>query len=340
MADSGGHWLNLAEVQKLTQSELLPGIIDESPKRGGLIDRLPIRQAMGKSLLWNRSDARRSGRRANIGDQLAWSDNVTYVQKETSLKIFYDQTPLNKFVEQVYGTVNNYEAQQLLELRTGIVETVEDSLLYDDNDYDSTHITGMHHWAVDNTGTDGDIDEGEGALSFQNLRTMFDYAKYGITFLMAPFILVRYIDQFYQEGGPSVSSLSTVGSFLWSPNDRGMPTPWFRGTEILRSDFMVGEQANTGQGSDARAKNTSGAVNYSMLGILTGSVGREVDPGVTMGFGGEGRGAGEIFKTVRFDDLEDYDAAGLRLVSYMGMYSGSQLGVNRIHDITALMPTA
>lgn len=340
MADGGGHWLNLAEVQKLSQSELLPGVIDESPKRGGLLATLPLRQAMGTSLLWNRSNARRSGRRASIGDQLVWSDNVSYTQITTELKIFYDQTPLNKFVEQVYGTINNYEAQQLLELRTGMVETIEDSLIYDDNDYDGTHITGLHHWAVDNTGTDGDIDEGEGALSFQNLRTMTDYAIYGISFYLTAFVLVRYLDQFYQEGGPSVSNLSTVGSFLWTPNDRGVPTPWWNATSIVRSDFMLSEQANTGQGSDARAKNSSGTAEYSIFGILNGRPGSESDPGVNIGFGGDGRAAGEIFRPVRFPDLEDFDASGLRLVSYLTLTSGSTRGVLRIHDIEAIMPTA
>ena len=45
---------------------------------------------------------------------------------------FSRQTVLDKFVREVYGTHNNYEAQQMLELRTGVVETLEDALIYDD----------------------------------------------------------------------------------------------------------------------------------------------------------------------------------------------------------------
>lgn len=340
MADSGGHWLNLAEAQKLTQSVLLAGVIDEAPKRGGLLEVMPLRQSLGQSIQYNRSNARRSGRRAAVGSQLTWTDNVTYTTIEVALKTFYDQTPLNKFVRDIYGTINNYEAQQLLELRTGIIETLEDSLVYDDVDYNSLHIPGLHHWAVDNTGTDKDIDEGEGALAFQNWRTLTDAMLYGIDFFTMPFILSRYVDQFYQESGPAVSSLSTVGSFLWSPNERGVPIPWWNGIPIQRTDYLVGEQANTGVGSDARAKNSSGGVQYSILAIKKGTPGMSVDPGMTIGFGGDERAAGEIFRSERFDKLEDFDAAGLRLVSYFTLMAGSVNSVGRIYDVTAAVPTA
>ena len=60
MADSGGNWLNLAEVEKLTMSPLLAGVVDIAPKRGGLWAELPVKQVKGKSTKWNRSNARRS----------------------------------------------------------------------------------------------------------------------------------------------------------------------------------------------------------------------------------------------------------------------------------------
>ena len=338
MADSGGHWLNLAEVQKLTQSTLLPGVIDESPKRGGIITELGMKQAPGQDLKWNRSNARRSGRRANIGAVLTWTDNVTYVQKTATLKMFYDQTPLNKFVRDVYGTINNYEAQQLLEIRTGIVETLEDAFVYDDSDYDTTHIEGLYHWAVDNSG-DGDIDGGETALTFANWRALTDFMKYGISFYLMAYSLARFIDQFYQESGPAVSNLSTVGSFIWAPGDAGRPVPFWNGTPIRRTDYLVSEEPNTGHGSDARAKNSGGTAVYSILGIKSG-VGGDMDPGLNIGFGGENNGEGELFRPTRFETLEDFDAAGLRMTSYVALMAGSALSVTKIDDLTLAVPTA
>jgi hypothetical protein len=340
MADSGGHWLNLAQLQLLTQSELLPGVIDESPKRGGLLTEFPVKQAMGLDIKWNRSNARRSATRIAVGTKITWSDNVTYSQVTSALKIFVDQTPLNNFVRDVYGSINNYEAQQLLELRTGVVETLEDALIYDDVDYNDLHITGLHHWAVDNTGTDGDIDEQEGALSFANMRVQRDFMKHGIDWYHMSFVLARQIDTFYQEGAIGDSSTAGIGRFMWMPSETGMPMPFWGAVPVRRSDFMLAEQANTGVGSDARAKQTSGVNQYSIFAILRGSGMTERDPGMNIAFGGDTHQNGEFFRPQRFEQLEDYDASGLRLTSYNTLTCGSTLGVGRIADITDAIPTA
>ncbi len=337
MADSGGHWKDLANLQLLTQSELLPGVIDEAPKRGGLLTMFPVKQAMGLSTKWNRSNARRSATRITIGSELVWSDNITYTPVESALAMFYDQTPLNKFVRDVYGTINNYEAQQMLELRTGIVETLEDALIYDDVDYNSLHITGLHHWAVDNTGGEGDVDEGEGALSFANARTSVDYMRHGTDFMLMPFILSRFISAYYQEGTAGDTNVAGLGRFIWQPNDIGMPMPWWSGIPVMRSDYMLAEQANTGVGSDARAKRTSGTNQYSIFFLKRG-MGGESDPGINYHFGGDTHQNGEFFRPERFEKLEGFDAAGLRLTHYSTLTCGSTLGIARIFDITAATP--
>ena len=339
MADSGGHWLNLAELQKLVQSDLLPGVIDESPKRGGILTEFPLRQAVGIDIQWNRSNARRSANRIAIGSELVWSDNITYEQVSTALKIFYDQTPLNKFVRDVYGTINNYEAQQMLELRTGVVETLEDAMIYDDVDYNGLHFTGLNHWAVDNTGTEGDVDEGEGALALINIRTALDFMKHGTDFMLMSFTLNRFISQLYQEGSIGDGNTAALGQFIWQPSEVGMPMPWWGGVPVLRSDYMLAEQANTGHGSDARAKQTSGTNMYTIFFLKRGADGMMNDPGIKIGFGGDTHQNGEFFRPTRFDTLEDFDAAGLRLTSYITLMCGSKLGVSRINDITAALPT-
>jgi hypothetical protein len=51
------------------------------------------------------------------------------------------------------------------------------------------------------------------------------------------------------------------------------------------------------------------------------------------GFGNT-KNAGDFYKLVRFDELEDYDAGGLRLVNYGNLLLGSKLCLGRIMDIT------
>ena len=339
MADSGGHWLNLAEVEKLTQSEYLAGVVDIAPKRGGVLTELPVRQAKGLSTKWNRSNARRSASRMTIGQQLTWSDNLSYTQMELPLRQFYDQTPLNNFVKDVYETFEDYEAQQALELRTGIIETINDALIYDDVDYVTIHVNGFHHWAVDNTGSDGDIDEGEGALSLMNVRTVLDAMVHGCDFMMMSYSLARYIDQYYQDAGPA-DFQGTMGRIVWERSQIGIPQPFWGGVPILRSDYMVAEQANTGVGSNARAKRSSGDNQYSILFVKRGSGQMQMaDPGTVIHFGGENRAEGELFKVTSFEKLENYDASGIRLTSYLNLGVGAPKSCCRIYDIELAIPT-
>ncbi len=333
MADSGGHWANLAEVQKLTESDLIRGVVDESPKRGGILNMLPVRQAKGQSIKWNRSLTRRTATRVDIGAELVWMDNVDYTQKESELKIFYDQTPLNKFVRDTYDTFNDYATQQMLELRTGIWETLEDAHIYDDTDYNALQITGHHHWAVDNTGTDGDIDEGEGPLSLMNIRRVITYMRHGVDFIRLPFTILNQISAFYQEAGHTPASL--LGSFVWGPADAGKRIAFFDGVPLVPTDYLVAEQANTGAGSNARAKNTSGTKMYSMIFVKKGRPSFSAsDPGVIMTFGGDTHANGQFFRPEFFPTLQNYDAAGLRVVNYGNQIAGSILSVGRIYDIT------
>ena len=336
MAESGGYWLNLAEAQRLTQAHLIPGVVEENIRRGGILARLPLAQFMGTEMQWRRELTEREGRHVAIGGQLTWTNNITYTPKSAELKIIYDQTPLDAFVESVYGTHNNYEAIMHNGLRKGIIRRAEDQMIYGDLTFGTNQFDGLHAWAEDgNPTSDADttnIDEG-GALSLANMRALEDEMKYGVDFWLFPYQIARRLDAFYGEVGSVVSNRSIIGSYLWDKNDIGMRVPWWNGVEIVRSDYMVAEQAGTGEGSDAKAVFTSGTREYTIFAVKMGQI-MESEGGITMGFGGDGHEAGEIFKTVFFPQLEDFNASGLRLVSYLSLAAGSSMAVGRIHGIT------
>lgn len=333
MADAGGHWLNLEEAQKLTQEHLVPGVIDENVRMGGLLSLLPLAQAIGLTIDWNRSSAERVAQNISIGETLTWSDNITYALQSVGLKQIFDQSLLNNFIASVYGTINNYEAQKLLELRGGMVKKTENDIIYGDLTYSTGNkeFDGLHAFAAVQTGTDLDIDEGEGALSLFNLRVMIDAMKAGIDFLLMPKVLARRIDASVQEAG--IASFVGMGSVGFTVNEIGKRVTHFDGVPIIRSDYMVAEQANTGVGSDARAKYTSGTKMYSILGVKMGQV-MQGEPGITLAFGGTENAPGEIFRLELFDKMETQDAKGQRLVSYLAMLNGASFAQGRIYDIT------
>ena len=332
-----GHWKTLAEAQKLSLTQLITGVFEETIEFGGLINMFPVAQVTGTTVTWNRENTLPSGSWAAVHDVLQWSGDVDYTQKTSTLKILYKQTLLDNYIESTYGNFNNYRMIQLFETKKGILRTAEDAFIYGDTTYTaSTQMDGLHAWAAESTGTDLDIDEGEGALSLMHLRQMLDAMKNGCDLILMPKIIARQIDAYIQEAG--VASWVGPGGFQFTKGDVGLRVTLFDGVPILRSDYMVAEQANTGVGSDARAKHTSGTAQYSIFGIKFGNpVIRE--PGIGLAYGGTAA-QGEFFNYTYFEKLEDYDAQGLRLIAYVNTLLGSSKCLGRIYDITGVAVTA
>lgn len=350
MADSGGHWKNLAEAQKLTQSLKIPGVFEEDIKRNNPIERMPVAQAArsGLKIEWLREKTTTEAAvtEIDIGTQLSWSDDVEYDEKDSTLRITYIQRKLNHFVEGIYGTYNNYEARVLLESEKGLKRRLGARVIYADNTYTSAlQFDGYHALAAEhgtafdssNVGNDPkNIDNGEAGLSLQYLRTMVDEMKYGVTELLAPYEIIRRMDAAYQEKGFAGLATGTAGTMAFMSmgfNELGKRVLFWDAIPVIRTDYLVAEQANTGTGasSDARGLRSSGDRQYSVFGVFYGNV-MNMEPGVTFAYGNT-EGQGDLYKLVRFPELEDFDAGGLRLVNYGTILLGSSLCLGRLFDI-------
>lgn len=357
MAESGGHWNTLAEAQKLTQSTKIPGVIEEDIKRNNPIERVPVAQAAGTGLKieWLRElvTAEDAVLETDIGNQLSWSEDITYTEVESTLRRIYIQRKLDHYVAGIYGTYNDYKAQVLLECEKGLKRKLGDRLLYADNTYGGTpaQFDGLHalaaergnpYAAADTAGSKLNIDMAEGALSLSYLRMMIDAMKAGCDELWVPPELGIRFDQAYEERGFRHDTEETLQEYsigirsmlTRSYNDIGKPLMYFMGVPIIRTDFLVAEEGDTGQGdsSNIRAKNSTSPYVYSIFGVKFGNV-MERDPGICYAYGGT-EGAGDFYKLRQWADLEDYDAAGMRLVNYGSVLLGSTLCLGRIFDVT------
>jgi len=328
-----GHWKNLGEAQKLTQSQLIPGVIEEDIKRGNLLEaNLPVALAKGKSIKWNREKTVLDTDVADvdIGEQLSWTSSVEYDAQETELKRCAMQRILDNFIPDVYGTINNYEAQVLWECKKGIVRKLGDKLIYDDITYGGPkQFDGLHALAAIQTGTDLDQDEA-GALSLEHLRVMLDAMKQGCDILYVPTAIARRIDAaYFEKGMVQTASTTLFGLISFGVNDVGKRITFFDGIPIVRTDYLVKEVDGTGEGTNARAK---GGATYSIFGIKFGDI-FNGEPGLCMGFGNPDM-MDAFYKVELFDKLENYDARGIRVITYNSPLLGSKLCLGRIYDIT------
>lgn len=342
MADAGGHWNNLAEAQKLTQGTLVPGIIEEDISEGGLIGRLPVMQVPGQEIIYNRENDLPVAARAGRGSTFQWQDATTYSQITRELSTGYIQTPLDQFVESQYGNFNNYAAIQAIEDRKALMKLVENDLVYGNDDStvgDVLQPKGLHQLAAlypqANAGSQEsntnslNIDEGEAGLQLSNLRALEDSMQHGIDFWLFPYEIARRLDAHVQE---NAITTSTFGQISFGINEVGQRVSFWNGVPIVRSRYLVAEEANTGVDTTTlRAKQSTTANNFSVFAIKMGQVARR-EPGLSLGFGNSGQ-QGEFFKTVFFPNLEDFDASGLRNVAYYNLVDGSTMSIGRIYDI-------
>jgi len=351
MADSGGHWKTLAEAQKLTQSLKIPGVYEEDIKRNNPMDTISVAQAAntGLKVEWLREKTVIDDAVADIdiGEQLSWSDDVEYDEKEMTLRRCYIQRKMDHYLPGIYGTYNNYEARMLLECEKGLKRRLGTRLIYGDNtytsskQYDGYHALAAEHGTAYATGAltndSKNIDNGEAGLSLFYLRVLLDSMLYGTDELLAPFEIIRRLDAAYQEKGFAGLATATAGNlgFLGMGfNDIGKRVLFWDGVPITRTDYLVREEANTGTGAsaDARALYSSDA-QYSIFAVKYGNGSLDgSNPGIVFAYGGT-EGQGDLYKLVRFPELEDFDAGGLRLVSYGAVILPSTHCLGRIFDI-------
>ena len=356
MADSGGHWNTLAQAQKLTQSMKIPGVFEEDIKRNNPLERMPVAQAArsGLKIEWLRELATTESSiiEVDIGEQLSWSEDVTYEEKEMTLKRVYVQRKLDHFVEGIYGTYNNYEARMLLECEKGMKRRLGARLVYGDQTYpsgskqfDGYHALAYEHgapWCTTSATTEAydqkNIDMLDSALSLSYLRVLTDAMKLGVDELLAPYEIIRRMDAAYQEKGfvgLKYDTAGALGFITMGFNELGKRVLFWDGIPIIRTDYLVAEDDDTGTGESADSRelwtSADGDKTYSIFALKYGNV-LNMEPGITFAYGGT-EGQGDLYKLVRFPELEDYDAGGLRLVTYGGVLLGSSLCLGRIFDI-------
>lgn len=332
-----GHYVNLDAAQKLTQAHLVAGVIEEDVKRGNPLEFTPLAIAEGQSIKWNRESVVGEGTEFEIGEELVFTAEQDYSTQEVELKRIYKMTRLDKFVTEVYGTINNYEELTAMELRKGCVRTLGDRFFYGDITYGGAkQFDGLHALAALNTGTDLDIDNAEAGLLVHNLRKMIHAMKHGCDALFFPTEIYRRMTEAYEEGGLVTLASGTAGhmaAFSIDRNQIGKGLAYFDGIPIIMTDYLVAENANTGEGANIRAKWTAGDKQYSIFGVKWGDI-TMGQPGLCLGMGGTGMG-GDLFRLdyFPFSVIPNYDGPAMRLITYTAPLMGSTMSVGRIFDI-------
>jgi len=313
-----GHYDDLAEAQKLVQDKLLiSGIIEEIIEEGQLLPKLPIFTIDAKSVVYNRETSTPSAAFYAIHEQIPWKADVTYAtQVELELKRVARQDILDNFIMKTYRVPNDYKALILSELRKGCMRTIEDKLIYGQVSSDAKEFDGMCKLAA--TAMRLGID---GPLGLSRLRVAIDAVKPKPDFILMPFELQRRMDAAMWEAGISANSIIRVATGAQGLGER---VTYFEGIPIIPSDYLVAEA------NDGRTKYSSGTKFYSVYLVRLGQI---EAGGLCLCIGGD-TGGPDFFHIVELDELEDYDAAGIRFVAYCALALGSTKSLYQVYALT------
>ena len=326
-----GHFEDLAEAQKLVQSKLLAGVVQQIYEEGQLLHELPVMVIDSKSVKYNREYTNPTAAFYNIHEQIPWTADQNFTtQKEAELKRIARQSILDRFIMDTYKDPNEYRTIVLSSLTKGCLSFLEDKFVYGDVDNDAAEFDGIGHlFDTDAAGSEAfgssqwyDMGGSAAPVSIAIMRQLIDMCKPKPSILLMSRTLRNVISAAAFEKG--IASTIPVGSITYGKNEFGARIDYFDGIRILVSDYMLNETDNT---TDKDSGNNSGVC--SCYAIRFGQI---MDGGLCLCVGGN-TGGSEFFKIKELEALEDYDAAGIRLTAYCCLALGSSKALAGIHSI-------
>lgn len=328
-----GHFDTLAQAQKLVQSELLAGVVQETYEEGQLLQRLPVMTINSKSVLYNRESVLPSAAFYDIHEQLPWSADVTFDQIEVSLKTVARQDILDRFLIKTYKNPNDYRTIILSTLRKGVMRTIEDKLIYGNVDNDSAEFDGVGHllpadiaggesWASGNTQA-YDMGGSSSPVTMKVMRELLDQVKPKASFLLMTRTMRNTLSATAFEKGIVLSNATSNG-VTYSKDEFGARIDYFDGIPIVISDYLLDETDNTVN------KDTGNDSGISSIWAIR--VGQITDGGLCLVTGGDTGGV-DFYVMEELDTLEDYLAGGIRLYAFCALAQGSTRATGVIHSI-------
>jgi len=332
-----GHFESLAEAQKLVQSELLAGVVQETYEEGQLLQRLPVITINSKSLLYNREATLPSAAFYDIHEQIPWTADVNFVQKEVALKTVARQDVLDGFMMKTYKNPNDYRTIILQTLRKGCMRTIEDKLIYGNVDSDSAEFDGITMLLPTDvtTGTGGetwattpqvnDVGGSTNPASMKLIRELIDQVRPAPSILLMTRTMRNTLSATAFEKGIVLANISGAGP-QYGIDKFGGRVEYFDKTPIVISDYLGGSYGET---DNSLVKATSASGFSSIWALRFGNI---IDGGLCLVTGGDTGGV-DFYKMTELDTLEDYDAGGIRLVAYVALAQGSSKATAVLHSI-------
>lgn len=220
-----------AEAEKLSNNQLIAGVIEEIIEKDELFALLPFVGVNGKAYVYDRENAMSTASFLSVNDEVP-EDAATFTEVVAKLRILAGDVDVDKFLQETMSDTNDQRSVQIAAKAKAVGRMFRQTLATGDSGADAEKFDGLK--VLTSSAQTIDAGGNGAALTLTMLDQLLDQVPNGADALvMRPGTIRAYRALLYATGGitPAMVEIKDFGVVL---GHNGVP--------ILRNDFLPGNE--------------------------------------------------------------------------------------------------
>lgn len=296
------------EAEKLSNNQLVAGVIDQIIERDDLFSVLPFTQVNGKAYVYNRENALGGADFLDPNDPVN-EGAATFTEVVAKLRILAGDVDVDKFLQSTMGDTNDQMAVQIAKKAKSVARAFHQELATGDVTSNAKGFDGLPKLAVEAGGTQT-VSAGVngGALTLAMLDELCDAVPNGADVLVMRRGTIRAFRTLLR------ATYGTDAVMQQGKNFDGRPMLTHNGIPVIMNEFLSGAET---QGSNANTASVY-ALRLNEMDGLHGIYG--------------GGNAGIVVENI--GTVQNKDATRIRLKWYTGVALKSTRSIARLKGVT------
>lgn len=297
-----------AEAEKLSNNELVSGVIDQIIERDDLFSVLPFVQVVGKAYVYNRENTLGGADFLDPNDTVNES-GATFTEVVSKLRVLAGDVDVDKFLESTMGDTNDQMAVQIAKKAKAVARKFHQTLAAGDASVDAKAFDGISVLAED-AGAGQTVTAGAngGALTLAMLDELCDAVPNGADVLVMRRGTIRAFRTLLR------ATYGTDAVMQQGKNFDGRPMLTHNGIPVIMNEFL--------SAAETQGTNTNTTSVYALRV-------NELD-GLHGIYGGEN--AGLVVENL--GTVQNKDATRIRVKWYCGLALKSTRSIARLKGVT------
>lgn len=220
------------EAEKLSNNDLIAGVVEEIIDREALFALLPFSYTEGKAYVYNREATLAEGDFLDPNEVVNEAAS-TFTEITTHLRILAGDVDIDKFLAGTMSDTSSQVAIQLAAKAKGMGRKFKRTLIIGDNGTNAKEFDGIDQMVSD-TGNEVVAGLNGAALTLDMLDELADTVPNGPDFFMMRSGTLRAMKTLWRAAGGNTGGMLQIDNF-------GVPVPAHDGVPIVVNDFIQGD---------------------------------------------------------------------------------------------------